>query len=524
MKTFLQRFAPHVLGILSGFDRVVFKGRLPQLYAPEGMHCYASANHVLYKDFKAHAKEVTQQVLAASRVESAKASGRFRYLGSSRVSKEAAARALAAQATSPEGPEGLVAVLQCVEPCWTFDTQKVGDRLRLVGELGKCSALYHYYQHPQFGWMYVRLQTWFPFEIQIGLNGREWLAQRLDQAGLRYQRSDNKFLWVEDWPQAQRWLEEQQQTHWVTEFEALRQQVHPLHPGHLGRLPLAYNWTVHQSEWATAVAWESRAALEEWYGRWTRYAFEHFDSVQVLRFLGRSGRLAPGTTVVVHSDVQAVEESVRLKHWVNGNSIKMYDHGNVLRVETTINQPKEFRSYRAAVGDPEGAKRWRVLRRGVADTHRRTAVSQQCNERYLESVAAVATTTSVAEATQSWSARVPDPGSGRPPRRWLRGLNPWSAADAALLAAVADPRWAVNGLRNRDLATALSGKAPTEPQERQRRSAKVSRLLRLLRAHGILKKVPRTHRYLVCASSRDGLLALLAARSADTAKLIDLAA
>jgi hypothetical protein len=52
MKTFLQRFSGIVLGVLSGFDRVVFKGRLPQLYSPEGMNCYASANHVKFLDFK----------------------------------------------------------------------------------------------------------------------------------------------------------------------------------------------------------------------------------------------------------------------------------------------------------------------------------------------------------------------------------------------------------------------------------------------------------------------------------------
>jgi hypothetical protein len=246
--------------------------------------------------------------------------------------------------------------------------------------------------------------------------------------------------------------------------------------------------------------------------------------VQVLRFLGRSGRLAPGTTVDVHSDVQAVEESVRLKHWVNGNSLKMYDHGNVLRVETTINRPKEFRSYRAAVGDPEGAKSWRVLRRGVADTHRRAEVSQAANERYLESLAAVAATTTVAEVAQRWTQRVAEPGAGGQKGRKLRALNPLAAEDAALLTAVTDPKWTVNGLRNRDLAAALFGDRPTDARECQRQSAKVGRLLRLLRAHGILKKVPKTHRYQVCAKSRDGLLAILAARSANPEKLAAIAA
>ena len=507
MQTFLRRFSTLVLGVLSGFDRVVFKGRLPQLYSPEGMNCYAAANHVRLLDFKKHAKEVTRQVLAASLVESAKAAGRYRYLASSQISKEDAAREILARCPTREG---LAAVLQCVEPCWTFDTKSVEKRLTIRGESGKCSSLYHYFLHPLFGWMYVRLQTWFPFEVQIGLNGREWLAHRMDREGMKYQRSDNKFLWVEDWKQAQTWLDEQQRTNWVKEFDGLLSQVHPLHPGHLGRLPVKYNWTVHQSEWATDAAFRSREELEAWYPRWVRHAFETFDTVRVLRFLGRSGRLSAGLDV--HSDVEEFAESVRLKHWVNGNSVKMYDHGNVLRVETTINNPKEFRSYRSKVGEPAGAKRWRVLRRGVADTHRRAEVSQASNERYLEALSSVAATTTVAELVAPWCERVPEPGTSG---RKLRALNPMSSDDASLLTVVSDPKWLLNGLRNRDLAEALYGEAPSDAGERKRRSAKVSRLLRLLRAHGIVKKVSKTHRYVVCLKSKDAMLALLAARKAN---------
>ena len=511
MNTFLQRFTALVWGVLSGFDRVVFKGRLPQLYSPQGMNCYASANHVRLLDFKAHAKEVTGQVLAASLVDSAKEADRFQYLGSGRTSKDEAARAILARHPIADG---LAAVLQCVEPCWTFDTKSIDGRLTIRGEPGKCSALYHYFQHPRFGWMYVRLQTWFPFEVQIGLNGRDWLARRMDQEGMKYQRSANKFLWVEDWGQAQRWLDEQQRTDWVQEFDALVGQVHPLHPGHLEQLPRAYNWTIHQSELATDVAFASRSSLEEWYGRWARHAITTFTSTDVLRFLGRSGRLSDGLDV--HSDVQAFEESMRLKHWVNGNSIKMYDHGNILRVETTVNAVKEFRSYRAAVGDPEGKKEWRVLRRSVADTYRRAEVSQACNERYLESLASVAASATVSELVSPWCQPTKEPGdSGRK----VRALNPLSAEDAALLTAVSDPKWQLEGMRNRDLSEALYGAAPKDEAERKRRSAKVSRLLRLLRAHGILQKVPKSYRYRVNAGSRDGLLALLAARQANAATL-----
>jgi hypothetical protein len=512
MRSFLRRFKAVVLGVLSGFDRLVFKGRLPQLYSAEGMNCYAAANHVRRLDFKQHAKEVTRQVLAASLIEAAKKAGRFHYLNSGQACKEEAARAIAQQHPTDEG---LVAVLQCVEPCWTFDTKSVDGRLTIRGEWGKCSSLYHYYVHPRFGWMYIRLQTWFPFEVQIGLNGREWLAQQLDRAGLTYQRSANKFLGLEDWQRAQDLLDAQLRTNWVHECDALVRQVHPLHPQHLGQLPVAYNWTVHQSEWATDIAFASRSVLEQWYERWVRHAFLSYDSLDVLRFMGRS-RLPTAAWADVHADVQAVEESVRLKHWVNGNSLKLYDHGNVLRVETTINNPKEFQSYRAKVGEPDGPKTWRVLRRSVADLHRRTAVSQAANGRYLEALASVAETTTVAKLVTPWCRRVAEPGASG---RMVRALNPLAADDAALLTVVSDPKWQVNGLRNRDVAEALYGPAPADPAERKRRSARVSRLLRLLRAHGILKKVPKTHRYLMCAPARAAVLAVLAARNANPEEL-----
>src|SRR5262249_12938001 len=156
-----------------------------------------------------------------------------------------------------------------------------------------------------------------------------------------------KFLWVEDWRRAQRLLDTQLRTNWVKEFNALVREVHPLHPHHLGRLPIAYNWTVHQSEWATDVVFSSREVLEEGYKRWVRHGFLNYASLDVLRFLGRS-RLDRRVGADIHSDVRPFTESVRLKHYVNGNSLKMYDHQTVLRVETTINNPKEFRSYRAA--------------------------------------------------------------------------------------------------------------------------------------------------------------------------------
>ncbi|MFN7974612.1 MAG: hypothetical protein U0166_20045 [Acidobacteriota bacterium] len=79
------------------------------------------------------------------------------------------------------------------------------------------------------------------------------------------------------------------------------------------------------------------------------------------------------------------------------------------------------------------------------------------------------------------------------------------------MAAVASGGHTVNGLRNRDVRQCLYGDDPLDPKARRSRSARVSRLLRLLRAHGLLSKVPKSHRYQITKRDRLVFSAMLAA-------------
>ena len=96
--------------------------------------------------------------------------------------------------------------------------------------------------------------------------------------------------------------------------------------------------------------------------------------------------------------------------------------------------------------------------------------------------------------------------------------------DAALLTAISNPNWMIKGLRNRDLVSMLYSTDAEDPQERRRRSNRVTRLLRLLRAHGLLEKIPRSHRYEVSPEARTRIQALLACRNANPDQLITNAA
>jgi hypothetical protein len=510
---------------LNGFDRLMFRGHLRTLMNPHGMNVYCWTNGVRFTDFKAHAQERTEELLAASLAEAKRLGRPVQYLAGGGARKEELARDLARR----DGiTDGLIGVFTAVEPCRSYGVRPNGGtkRLEVRREFRKCLHVYHYYQHRRFGLMYARVQTWFPFTVQVGLNGREWLARSLDAAGVSYRRRDNTFCWVEDFARAQELLDAQLRANWSELLDEVRGLVHPAHPELLGKYRAEYYWSLTQSEWATDVAFADRSTLAAHYAPWLRFAMASFASPDVLRFLGKKptadGRVNGHFAGEVVSDLGHRVDGMRIKHRLGQNSVKMYDKagGVVLRVETTINDPSAFKVYRPKASAPDGGRAWQAMRSGVADLHRRAEVSQAANERYLEGVAATTHAEPLAVTTARLSRRVPEPGGSRR----LRGLNLLSAEDAALLAVVGRPEFGVAGLRNRDVVAGLYERSTNDAAERRRRSARATRLLRLLRAHGLLHKVPRSHRYRVSDSGRLALTAVLAARNASTEKLLALAA
>jgi hypothetical protein len=242
-----------------------------------------------------------------------------------------------------------------------------------------------------------------------------------------------------------------------------------------------------------------------------------------LRFLGKkvnqsTGKVAANFKGQVTSSLKERPEGVRLRHTVNGNSLKMYDkYGNVLRIESTVIHPQEFKVYRPKEGDPEGPKTWRELRRGVADLHRRAQVSQAANDRYLVALASVTGSNSLHQEAAS----VCQPVLYH--TRRYRGLNPLCDSDYALLQAVSQGQFILSGLRNSDLRAALY-KPAKDLLQRRRQAAAITRKIAMLRAHGLLRKIPHSHRYQLTPKGRRIITALLAACHADVEQLTKLAA
>ncbi len=329
MKAFVSKHAGEVIGVVSGFDRLVFRGTLRLLAHHLGMQQYLWAMQVLLKDFANHAEAVTRQLREASEAHGHSTGRPIHFMPSSASSKEERARTIARQYAIEQG---LICILTAVEPCLSYDIirDRAAKRLRLLPRHRKCLYLYHYQIHPIFGFMHARIQTWFPFAIQICLNGREWLARAMDAAGLGYVRRDNCFTRLEDPLRTQQLMDRQVQAAWPKLLDGIAHNLNPRHDAMFAAFPVHYYWSTYQSEWATDIVFRNSAGLARLYPKLVQHGLTTFLSPEVMRFLGRaiptSGKLPPHLNAEVVSDVKRRHEGVRIKHRLGENSIKMYDN------------------------------------------------------------------------------------------------------------------------------------------------------------------------------------------------------
>jgi hypothetical protein len=514
MERFLDRHKDDIIGTLSGFDRVLFRGSLRSISYTKGMEIFLSTQHVLLKDYSSYVQGLSAQLKAQAEKFAADAGRPFLYLHSPQASKEDRARELMEQ---DQITEGLICVLSCVEPCqtWTVYRNRESQRLELRSQQRQCLYLYFYFADREFGLMHVRLQTWVPFTIQVCLNGREYLARQMARAGMGYQQEGNCFTRIDDLARAQQLMDRLETYPWRKYLNSLVGRVNPLLRPRAGLKPLplkGYYWSIRQGEYATDVIFREAASLDRIYPGLLQHAIENLSSEDVLRFLGRrtNSRFAGRA----ESSLKKRIEGTRVKHFVEENSIKMYNKaGCLLRVETTINNPRRFRVRRTARRHGKRVTAWLPMRKGIADTQRRVAISRSANARYLNALAVVGESRPSHQLLDEVSQSVEQAG------RHYRALRPVSPEDSRVCAAMMRGEFFVQGFRHQDLRQQLEAEAEQDPLERKRAAGRVTRRLRLWRAHGLIFKVVHTNYYRITKKGHEIMATALKFRQHEVALL-----
>lgn len=511
MERFLDQHKGRIAGSISGFDRMLLRGTLRSISNVEGMGRFLSSQRVLLKDFGTYARKLSEG-LKQHVAEMCQRSNRpYIYLGSAKKSKEEIAQEIICKDSVKEG---LVCVLATVEMCWSFDIERDASKkqLRLVSRQRKCLHFYFYYVDREFGLMHVRLQSWLPFAIQLCLNGREWLALQMDRAGMAYRKQDNSFTWIEDIDKAQHILSRLEQRSWVRMLHGWARRVNPYQKQNDVVRLQNYYWTVIQAEYATDILFESSDSLQAIYPSMVHHAIEQFRTKDVLRFLARrTNVLFSGQAT--SSMVERVE-GVRVKHWIEQNSIKMYDKaGSILRIETTINNPRPFKTRRRVLREGRYSLKWLRMRRGIVDIRRHAELCRAANYRYWDALAVVECPQPSHQMLDPLCRRV------RHKDRTYRALNPIAARECPFFQAILRGEHFIQGFRNRDLRKMLGLNHSSDPLQRRRLTAHISRQLALYRAHGLIARIPGTHRFRITKKGQTAMPLALQLRTASLASL-----
>lgn len=255
-----------------------------------------------------------------------------------------------------------------------------------------------------------------------------------------------------------------------------------------------YHWCVDQCEYATDIMFKSRDALEDIYPSLVGHAFYNFKCTYIFSLLGR--KLDPKFQGEAVSDYRKRPTGWRIKFKMKSNSIKMYDKFSCLRIEMTINDPKEFKVYKNGTT----FKSWVPMGQSIANLYQYTEISKAANKCFIDSMQEIVPVQSIEKEINGICERKVVKG-----KKTYTGYNVWSPEVFQLFEEISNRRYLIRGFTNQEVRRAICKENSDTPKE----SGRMSRTLSKLRARGLIRKIPRTRRYLVSSKGCQVLGALI---------------
>ena len=330
-------------GKLETFDRMIINGYLLNLQNYRHFLYYLIQNNVKLKDFDKFASEQTEELckhidsyIKENNVENI-------YLNSGKTDKNEIVMNIL---KNNPNKKGLITVLSSVELCNTMTVKPNHEtkKLEVTSRSTKCKHYYFYFNDEEFGLMFLKIQTWFPYNVQVYINGREYLSKLLDKNNIKYEMYNNSFSYIEDFEKAQKLADSILNKKISDSFDGMVEKINIHLPKIRNIFNHSYYWCIDQCEFATDINFKSREDLSLFYKTLVETTYFTFSSEDIYSFFGRNvnyiNTLKKGEIV---SDLRNRYQGYRIKFKINNNQIKMYDKGNNLRIEVTINNPKDFK-------------------------------------------------------------------------------------------------------------------------------------------------------------------------------------
>ena len=486
-----ERYESEIAGVLNCYDRVIIGGYLQPFGYAKGMTKYLYQNQVRIFDYtKELAQPLREEIRANAEAIAEREGVKIEFMSKSKMRKEDRVQ----EVLKERGNEaGLVCILSAMEQCQAYKPWHSPESgySYLVTTQGKCLHYYFYFMDEALGLCYMRVPTWCPFRLQFYFNGHNALATKLSQAGIEYELADNAFLQIGDFEQANV-LAKLNVEELHERLDSYARQYCPV----VERLELSYRWSITQAEFATDIVFRSQNSLQMMLPPLMETLIQAVKPADIATFLGR--KLNSQYQDEMGNRFNHRWLGRRIKHTMGPVSIKMYDKFNaVLRIETTVNDLSFFKHYRTVSHrDGSSSKKFAKMQRTIYSFSPLSETLLAVNHRYLKFISAIDTPEAGVEKLHQLTETI-DEKDHR-----YKGFNLLSEEDSSLLRHLLNGQFLIQGFSNKALRQLLPHK----------NSGQISRLLRRLRVHGLIRKVPRCHRYYLTVFGRQAAILALKLR------------
>lgn len=380
------------------------------------------------------------------------------------------------------GTEGVLFVGRAQEKASVFRTQKrrnpaTGtEYLWLTRATVQVNYFYFYCVDTDFGPFFLKFCTYFPYNARLCLNGNHWAQRQATKAGIGFQPLDNAFAAVDDVPALQAICDSLGEPQIQALLDKwLRILPHPFTEDDIAA-GYRYELSIIQAEFSLTQMLDRPITGRIFLEQLIRDNLDLGRPDRISLIFGRrihNGRKRPTpSTFRTRIITDNVTPTVRVEY--KKSKIKQYHkQGRALRTETVINDPRDFNLGKRLTNLP-------ALRQVGFTANRRLLDVQRISHDPADGTAAItAITDPVITPTGT---RIP-------------GLRFTDNRVQALLTALCVFRLLPNGFTNRDLRTHLAPLLGKHLEDIT--SGQTTYDLRRLRLHGLIERIPKTHRYQV---------------------------
>ena len=274
-------------GVLATFDRMIINGYLLNLCNYRQFLYYLIQNNIQLKDFDKFALQQTNSLCTNIEEYTKENNVELKYLSSGKISKDDLARQ---EFEKSNNKIGLISAFSVVEICNTMTVAPNHEtkKLEVTSRPTKCKHYYFYFNDEEFGWMFLKIQTWFPYNVQIYINGREYLSKIFDKNNVKYEMYNNSFSYIENFEVAQKLADGILDKKISDSFDGIVKKINNLLPNIEKIFSHSYYWCINQCEFATDINFKSREDLSIFYKKLVETTYFTFSSEDIYSFFGRN--------------------------------------------------------------------------------------------------------------------------------------------------------------------------------------------------------------------------------------------